>query len=376
MPDAGLGKIHVLIVGVGRYDGGENGSLPGVAAAVRRIAEWWRGADERLLDGRRMGTVVTLISDDGSVAEQAPDPNVKEPTLSNVRSAIQRWIRDCRNAGKEGMGFLFWVGHGTAAGSAQAPPSHALFCMDWNAEDPEAGFQEGIDWNKTLDAINASSGDARIFCFVDSCRTEPFERRTYRSAIDAHRADAEPAAFVLRSARSNRKGWAIDEAHEPSGFPGGPLMTCALLNALGRYGAFARDPALGHFSTPNLVTQAVRHQMKRWAEWIAAEKGVAAPTIRLDPIQGDWFDEPILKVAAPESMLDVTPAAGTSIADFECRVRCAGASMVSLVTPRRWEIDIARKATAVEVLRNADNETMLTVGFHASHAFHSLTVPG
>lgn len=377
---SGPGSVHVLIVGVGHHDGEAHEDLPGVAAAVERLVEWWGRAEARLLEGRSLGTIRVLLSpEDGAAC--AYDP----PTREAVCGAFEGWVTACEDAGERGMGFLFWVGHGGMIGSPGGP-GHILYCTDWVSERRGDGYQSAVNWTETLQGINARCGQARVFCFIDSCRSAVPEPMKVEPALQGYRLSGEPRTFVLYSARPGGKAWSVDEPHEPSRFPGGPFATCATLEALDRFGAADVDPSVGHAATPAMVQAAVKHRVERWVAWLAAEEEAAAPPpVRIVHDQGDWFDEPMLMVASPAAMVDVLPEVGEELAEGRCAVRGRAFEPRdedaepgehpgnAMSTGTHWATDTGRGPHRVRVWKIAGGEPIFDQDFYLSLPYHRLS---
>lgn len=366
----GAGTVHILIVGVGHYEGGAHEDLPGVAAAVDGLTTWWSASQERLLEGRTLGSVRVLLA-----PEEGVEREYDLPTREAVCTAFSEWVSACRDAGETGMGFLFWVGHGGTVGSPGGP-GHILYCTNWVGDRQDEGYQDAINWSETLQGINALCGKARMFCFIDSCRSPIHDPLKVDPALRGYRLNGEPTTFVLYSARPGGTAWSVDDAHQASCFPGGPLATCAILQALEHFGATQVDPTLGHFATPDAVRLAIKHRVERWAAWLAAEDGeeIAPPPVKFVQEQGDWFDEPMLIVTTPRAMLDVLPRAEEALNELACVVTGEDERQADAAsTGKHWEIDVGRGSHQVRILNFPNGEAIFERRVHVNLPYHRLS---
>lgn len=337
--------LHVLVVGVEAYDAdGGFRTLEGVADAAVDLARWWVQSHDRMLPTLRLGSVRLLLSAvqerhvDTPTGKQVPD----RPTRAGVQQALEAWIGRCAAGG---VGVLCWTGHGEASGAGGMDALETLFCCDtWD------GRQRGIAWDRTLNAINTRSGSARICCFIDACRSEDPDPDEHPAGIEGGRVrNLARRAFVNHGTALGGTAWSFPDPLPGAGFPGGPLATRALLDALDQFGGIAVSRSLGTCATPEGIGQAVAARVARWARWIAAEEGEEVEVVP-GHVPGHNYRDHLIKVPQPVAMIDVHPEPGVPIGDLGCEIRAADTTdRAHTAAPETHECDVDHAAYHVRL---------------------------
>lgn len=302
-PD-GPGGVHVLIVGVATYGGGDLEELPGAAYSASKLAEWWVRSPNRMLHNHHLASIEVLISSEITPCLFDPDGqfrSIEPATRNNVIKAFQEWSERSQ---KGGLAVLHWIGHGENLGKDGKGPTHALYC---GSADPN-GRSEGIDWPTTALAINHALED-RAICFIDTCRNEVDVTTRHGwcpPALTPGGLEGPQRSAILYSTRDGMKSYClpvrdINTAEKRGEFRGGALFSHALMWALDGYAAVERGPKRSFKVHEDDLIRVIRNRVELWSD---LDERIA----RLDFYpQGSnaikWFDRAIVHAPTPVSSI-------------------------------------------------------------------------
>lgn len=179
--------IHVLVVGVGRYDYFQGGSKyqaqgSGMAKGMEQLTSPPTSAYEvcrtlmkelRDLPGRSLGSIEAVIAavdpqPPADFADLFPDAAGEvgaRAELRDVTKAFERWYERC-DSHQENVALFYFCGHGLELG---AYGGHALLLQD-TRPSRSSPFENSIDVRGTVQ--NMQSNRAAIQCFfIDACRS-------------------------------------------------------------------------------------------------------------------------------------------------------------------------------------------------------------
>lgn len=363
---------HVLIVGVGAYDGGQHDTIVGMAATIGRLYDWWKdvGAD-RLPEGVSLGTVSVVLSPDTprpfrDDADQAVTPEAA--TSANVKEAFEAWLD---RVGSGCMGFLYWCGHGAMPGRGNSSSRLALFCQDQKGRADQPSWerpQAGYDWTQTLHALNVKANGSRVSCFIDCCKYGAAQMKYPAMTDHYHEEGPHDVAYVQYSAAEGFGAPSFARAIPQIEFDGGPLGTNAVLDAFDRYGCDSSGAAGPYPASASSIRRESKLRAARIASWIGAS--VKSP--KFTGQFPDWEDEPLVRIMHPSAMIDIHPSSqNTSSLDCEI-VPHPGTPLAR--RPGHWEATAAHGAHEVRLRRQGHRSAFHVQRFEVQRS-QSILVP-
>ncbi|MFE3547425.1 caspase family protein [Streptomyces kronopolitis] len=205
--------IHVLVIGVGRYDyfsgGDEHSARTGtMAKEMGQLTTPPASAYEvcvtllkelRGRPGRALGSIEAVISaQDPQFPAGFPDlfPDADESfgssaAMHDVQEAFERWYERC-DSDQGNVALFYFCGHGIQLGAYGA---HALLLQDTRA-DRFAPFDGSVDLPGTIQNMQGNRAGIQCF-FVDACRM------------------SQDLDHKLRALNSRALGPALQTSHDP-----------------------------------------------------------------------------------------------------------------------------------------------------------------
>ncbi|GAA3091271.1 hypothetical protein GCM10020254_40310 [Streptomyces goshikiensis] len=179
--------IHVLVIGVGRYDhlngGSKHQARPGMLAkGLGQLTAPPASAYEvcitllkelRDVPDRALGSIEAVISAEdpqlpAGFADLFPDVDEAIGTtaeLEDVQEAFERWYERC-DSDRANVALFYFCGHGLQLG---AYGDHALLLQDTRSSR-FASFQNSIDVHGTVQNMQGNRASIQCF-FLDACRS-------------------------------------------------------------------------------------------------------------------------------------------------------------------------------------------------------------
>ncbi|GHB32674.1 caspase family protein [Streptomyces chryseus] len=205
--------IHVLVIGVGRYDYFNGGSKhqarsETLAKGLGQLTAPPTSAYEvcvtllkelRDVPGRALGSIEAVISAEDpqlppGFADLFPDAGDEVGTtaeLEDVQEAFERWYERC-DSDRGNVGLFYFCGHGLQLG---AYGDHALLLQDTRA-NRFAAFENSIDVHGTVQSMQGNRAGIQCF-FIDACR------------------GSQDVDLTLRSLQSTALGPKLQISHDP-----------------------------------------------------------------------------------------------------------------------------------------------------------------
>lgn len=383
--------VHVLIIGVGKYENDRQVFLSGAVRSAVRAASWWAKAGDKLLDGRELASIQVLISGPDNLMVEMPDGSVGYPNLPTreaVVDAFTTWL-DLATANEGDLAVLHWIGHGAMPGISGFSKSHALYCYDI---DTATGDNSAINWLPTLNKIDEQLQD-RAMCFIDACRSPypahrwPRWKGVWEDAFEGGLA----RAYVYYSADENRPAYTVDADHpgeiEPpeqrkrmrGRFTGGAVFTEAMLCVLDGLGAISRNPDIGHAVYEDQVCHILDHKL---TEWVACHRQkLGGKEIKPQgAVPAIWHNRALLKAPVPSASIKLSLPNGNTAAHFQFQLE------VDTVPQERpcacdgcWHIDVdyGHREIVARVRHHAiRGDRIFHRSFHADRLNHEVTLQG
>ncbi len=256
-PTTVRGQAHALVVGVNEYphllDGTAFARLPAAATlglgqltspiqSAQEFTAWLR--DTYANDVAPLGSVEVLLS--------PPPVGIEAATMSNVKSAFDRWLHRCDQS-NENLTVFYFCGHGVEAEVL------ALLTEDFGSS-PNRLWENAIDFDGTLDGMAECKARSQCY-FIDCCRDTPIEALRQLGRLSAPPLKTVVAGYCPpREAAVYLAAPIGKQAHAP--VAGVSYFTHAVLNCLGRCGARGHDGTNWVVSTDSLKT-ALKARMRR-----------------------------------------------------------------------------------------------------------------
>lgn len=295
--------LHVLIIAVGKFEGGQFTDLPGICESAGRAAQFWQDRAMRF-PSRQLGSVDLLMSPCGSPPdiEGINGEPIERATLENVRIAFGRWADLCSKDPGSGA-ILHWIGHGAHEfGSGDGPSNRLLFCEDYDAGVER---QNAVELSRIVQALRCMPFSDRGLLLIDTCRSEadddsladyqfPFPNEP-RFETDGPAVN-EIACLGLRYPGDRTRSY--PNPRLDCGFKGGALFTEAVLDAIQTFGAERVASGEPWFSKGNTLPAAVNARLELWRDHLSFRAPLAVALSADCP----W---PIAEVTQPAAMIRV-----------------------------------------------------------------------
>lgn len=319
--------VHVLVIGVGRYENDRQDHLSGAVSSAVRAAFWWTNAGDKLLDDRELASIQVLISGPENLMIKMPDGTIgypSRPTRAAVVAAFDTWLQ-LTKAKAGDLAVLHWIGHGASPGQSGFSKSHGLYCYDI---DPTTGETSAINWLPTLNKIDDQL-EGRAMCFIDACRSPyPALRWPQWKGVWEDAFEGGPArAYVYYGASENRPAYTVDADQPgkvdppenrklPRGrFANGAVFTEAMLCVLDGLGAIRRNPDIGYAVYEDQIFDILDFKI---AQWVRCNQKLGGKEIKPQgAVPAIWHDRALLRAPAPYASIKLSLPNGNTAAHFE-----------------------------------------------------------